>query len=470
MSDKDLQFEEILAIKSIYEESDLLVFDENTNKGTFYAKIVTCKPLKINFINENEQITVEYLPPFALSFEFPTDYPSVNPPKYTLGCKWLSNDQLSKLCDKLDDLWDKSMNCSILFTWISFLIDESLDYLEFTDNTIELNTKDSENMDKRSLKEPCSIHLLRDYDKDESEAKFKSSMNHCDVCFTDKYGSECIRFVNCNHVYCCECMRGHFETQIKDGNVNGLTCPYSKCETQALPLQVMKLVDKEIYERYEFLQLRNSLNNMCDIVYCPRMDCQKPVLTEENSNLARCSNTRCLFVFCSMCRQNYHGVEPCKIKNEELKKICMAYKHGDIKTREDLAKRYGLQRIKHALEEYSSMELISNTSKQCPKCKSWMQKLDGCNKMTCIKCQAYFCWLCMGILSKTDPYSHYSTSSSGCFERLFEGIDTRDEQNDLDNDSSDEDFDSDDDHDDEDDDILVDFDTEDEEIEFIRNI
>ena len=39
MTDKDSQFDEILALKSIYEEEDLLKFDDDTNSGTFYAKV-----------------------------------------------------------------------------------------------------------------------------------------------------------------------------------------------------------------------------------------------------------------------------------------------------------------------------------------------------------------------------------------------------------------------------------------------
>jgi hypothetical protein len=38
--------------------------------------------------------------------------------------------------------------------------------------------------------------------------------------------------------------------------------------------------------------------------------------------------------------------------------------------REQLIKKYGEKRIKSAIEESSSMELIENTSKQCPQCKS----------------------------------------------------------------------------------------------------
>ncbi len=123
----------------------------------------------------------------------------------------------------------------------------------------------------------------------------------------------------------------------------------------------------------------------------------------------------------------------------QLKEICMSYKNGDKSVREQLIKKYGEKRIKSAIEETSSMELIENTSKQCPQCKSWMQKLDGCNKMTCVKCHCYFCWLCKKILSKSDPYSHFNSANSECFDKLFEGVINHQEDDDDDNDSNDDD-------------------------------
>ena len=61
----------------------------------------------------------------------------------------------------------------------------------------------------------------------------------CKVCFTDKQGSECMKFNKCNHVFCNECMKGYFESQISSGNIKSLTCPQDKCDSHALQTQVI---------------------------------------------------------------------------------------------------------------------------------------------------------------------------------------------------------------------------------------
>uniref|UniRef100_A0A8D0URW8 Ring finger protein 14 n=1 Tax=Sus scrofa TaxID=9823 RepID=A0A8D0URW8_PIG len=55
------------------------------------------------------------------------------------------------------------------------------------------------------------------------------------------------------------------------------------------------------------------------------------------------------------------------------------------------------------------------------------QKLDGCNKMTCTGCMQYFCWICMGSLSRANPYKHFTDPASPCFNRLFHAVDVNGE-------------------------------------------
>jgi len=123
MSDKSAQFDEILALKSIYEEDDIFCFDNESNSGKVYIKINSPldKPFLLKFgkqirnylmgflnslsnfeilylvLKENASIQVENLLPLVLEFEFPSDYPSVNMPFFKLHGNWLSQKDVKKL-------------------------------------------------------------------------------------------------------------------------------------------------------------------------------------------------------------------------------------------------------------------------------------------------------------------------------------------------------------------------------------
>lgn len=96
--------------------------------------------------------------------------------------------------------------------------------------------------DPRAIQDIASQELLLptilEHDKMQREYLFRTTLFTCQVCFMEKLGELCMSFLGCDHVYCKECMKGYFEVQIDDGNVQGLSCPSDKCESQAHPAQV----------------------------------------------------------------------------------------------------------------------------------------------------------------------------------------------------------------------------------------
>lgn len=50
-----------------------------------------------------------------------------------------------------------------------------------------------------------------------------------------------------------------------------------------------------------------------------------------------------------------------------------------------------------------------------------IEKIDGCNKMKCIHCNAYFCWLCESHIITKNAYDHFLTDNN-CYRHLFEKI------------------------------------------------
>ena len=42
--------------------------------------------------------------------------------------------------------------------------------------------------------------------------------------------------------------------------------------------KVLNVVGIDLFNRYDNLLLKDSLNSMDDIVYCPRINCQSPII------------------------------------------------------------------------------------------------------------------------------------------------------------------------------------------------
>ncbi|XP_062976738.1 E3 ubiquitin-protein ligase RNF14 [Elgaria multicarinata webbii] len=452
--DKEAQEDELLALASIYDEDEFKRAQSVQGGETRISvdlpqnfNISVSDNLTENLQNSKFECTVCFLPPIVLNFEFPTDYPSTSPPVFTLSSKWLSRAQLTALCKHLDNLWEENRGCVVLFAWMQFLKEETLAYLNISspyepkiceqgEEQKKINKEEAcygvsgaaaaqeEALDERAVQDVESLsNLIReilDFDRAQREKCFNSKMYTCNICFSEKLGSECMYFMDCRHVYCKACLKDYFEIQIKDGQVHCLNCPEPKCPSVATPGQVKELVEEQLFARYDRLLLQSSLDLMADVVYCPRPCCQTPVMQEPCCTMGICS--KCNYAFCTLCKMTYHGVSPCKVTAEKLVDLRNEYLEADETTKKFLEQRFGKRVIQKALEEMESKEWLEKNSKSCPYCGTPIEKLDGCNKMTCTACMQYFCWICMGSLSRANPYRHFNDPSSPCFNRLFQAM------------------------------------------------
>lgn len=457
--DKEAQEDELLALASIYDE-DEFKRAQSAQGGETRICLELPQDFKIfvrgssteSLQSSRFEYSVCFLPPLVLNFELPPDYPSTSPPVFTLSGKWLSQAQLSALCKHLDNVWEENRGCVVLFAWMQFLKEETLNYLNIS-SPYELKmcpqgkgqsrtpvgpleagkdcggatgsaTAEEEMMDARAVQDVESLSsLIReilDFDQAQRRKCFNSKMYSCSICFCEKLGSECMHFSECSHVYCKACLKDYFEIQIRDGQVHCLNCPEPKCSSVATPGQVKELVGEELFARYDRLLLQSSLDLMADVVYCPRPGCQTPVMQEPGCTMGICSC--CNYAFCTLCKMTYHGVSPCKVTAEKLMDLRNEYLEADETNKRFLEQRYGKRVIQKALEEMESKEWLEKNSKSCPCCGTHIEKLDGCNKMTCTGCMQYFCWLCMGSLSRANPYRHFNDPSSPCFNRLFQAM------------------------------------------------
>ena len=56
---------------------------------------------------------------------------------------------------------------------------------------------------------------------------------------------------------------------------------------------------------------------------------------------------------------------------------------------------------------------MQETAKRCPSCGMAIQKSEGCNKMTCGSCGAFFCWRCNRAV---EGYDHFRSGACVLFD------------------------------------------------------
>ncbi|XP_056123816.1 E3 ubiquitin-protein ligase RNF14 [Rhinichthys klamathensis goyatoka] len=449
-ADQEAKKDELLALTSIYDEEEFHQA-ESEEEGEIHL----CLELPPNFKllvkgQKSTEYNLSFLPPLVLSFELPTDYPSVSSPVFTLSSKWLTRVQITALCRRLDELWEENQGNVVLFTWIQFLKEETLDFLGIqspleiqsscVQHQCESGQKEAEDisgdkskaqdLDPRAVQEvdPHTDILtqLLDFDEAQKQKVFDGKVFCCGICYSEKLGSDSLLFKECQHVYCKACIKEYFQIQIRDGKVQCLNCPEPKCMSLATPTQVKLLVGEDEFARYDRLLLQSSLDLMADVVYCPRMSCCMAVMVEPDSTMGICPS--CRYAFCTLCKRSYHGLSNCIATADELRSLRDEYSSASEEGKKFLEKRFGKRVIQKAVEESFSTDWLKSNSKQCPCCGSHIEKVHGCNKMTCCSCQKYFCWICLGALSRVNPYSHFNNPSSPCYNQLFQGVEMEDEE------------------------------------------
>ena len=262
--------------------------------------------------------------------------------------------------------------------------------------------------------------LLREFNNMKVEEEFSVTLFTCEVCFSDRIGSQCLKFVGCEHVYCRDCMSAYFTEKISSGAVSSLICPTTGCDVQALPTQVGELVEASLYSRYEQQLLETQLESMADVVTCPRVDCQCPTMIDRETNLGQCP--ACSFAFCIYCKATYHGVSPCKFKTKEQRGILDKYAKASHDERLFMERRYGKKQLTTMSANLASEDYLADKAKMCPHCNAPIEKNEGCNKITCWRCTTNFCWLCGIKLAASNPYHHFNAGGP-CFGALFQGVD-----------------------------------------------
>ncbi|XP_068449398.1 E3 ubiquitin-protein ligase RNF14-like [Clinocottus analis] len=130
-ADMEEQEDELLVLNSIF-DSEEFVRDESKNAGEIRVSVELPADFTVT-LREGEtlrQYDISFLPPLLLTFDLPEDYPSSSSPSLSLTCSWLTHRQLSALSAQLTDLYQATGGAVVLFSWVQFLKEDALRFLD----------------------------------------------------------------------------------------------------------------------------------------------------------------------------------------------------------------------------------------------------------------------------------------------------------------------------------------------------
>ncbi|GEQ70417.1 hypothetical protein JCM33374_g4094 [Metschnikowia sp. JCM 33374] len=468
MDEYDLRSEELDTIKAIYE--DLSIIDTSTQSGTVLVPIVLDGEISVRLEVADPKVSlstkVAFLPPVSFTFVLPEKYPYEAPPDIEIQSVVLAADTVSQIGADLAQMWYE-MKDQVLFSMIDFIQQKTHEYAdEISDKTIFCN--------KQELYEK-----LRAYDQEKRLDSFNGSTFNCEICQRDLKGDKCVKFSDCNHVFCRVCLRDFFVSLIDSGDVEKVHCPDFQCGKDVLQVREKYLrldflggdnfdfeefkhkimtppikpdvvhgilgTDAEgtaLYEKYSTIYTDHQHALIAKLfpmrlVSCPRPHCSSMIFRENTQDrLVVCR--QCGYAFCNTCRKSFHSSSiDCSRKRDDTIYHGIAVEDIELWIAEgkstpagnELRCRYGHELLRKVADEYTMDQMFnemlreeSHEFSKCPTCDIVIQRSEGCNKMRCSHCYTFFCHLCSTFLDQDHPYDHFKDRASPCYNRLFQGM------------------------------------------------
>ncbi|KZT22729.1 hypothetical protein NEOLEDRAFT_1097174 [Neolentinus lepideus HHB14362 ss-1] len=207
-----------------------------------------------------------------------------------------------------------------------------------------------------------------------------SNVAKCPICLDDPTAPIVLR---CGHTWCKACLTNYFSAAI-ESRTFPMTC---LGDEGACSCCIPVVVAREVLGSDEFDELAASAfiahvrTHPDEYRWCPGPDCEEVYRVGPADTVLTCP--RCLRRVCAHCHVEYH---------EDV--TCAEFKGG--------------------LEPEFARWRAGKNVKHCPKCKIAIEKVDGCNHMTCVVCQVHICWVCLKTFKKGETvYDHMRSSHGG---------------------------------------------------------
>lgn len=208
----------------------------------------------------------------------------------------------------------------------------------------------------------------------------RSSNTVCPVCFGEAVVPVSLA---CGHQWCRACLTGYLTSAVENKMFplkclgNDATC--SQCIPLGLSRKLLPAADFNAVVEAAFWVYVHSRPD--EFHNCPTPDCTQVYRSAPPNSVLQCPS--CLVRICPACHVKYHDGMTCEERDVAEDKL---------------------------FTEWSA----NHDVKSCPGCKVPIERSEGCNHMTCTRCQTHICWECMATFPKGDGiYNHMRIQHGG---------------------------------------------------------
>jgi hypothetical protein len=206
----------------------------------------------------------------------------------------------------------------------------------------------------------------------------------CPICFNEVTSPVTL---DCGHSWCRACLSGYLVAAINNNRLLPLTClgDDSDCP-DLISIRVAQAVltqaDFDAIINASFANYIHSRPNVFH--YCPTSDCPQVYRVSSQNTVLQCPS--CMVRICPNCHVESHEGLECAERN--------ARRGGGETTFREWTKQ--------------------NDVKFCPSCHVPIERSEGCNHMTCTRCNTHICWVCLKTFHKGHGiYDHMRQEHGG---------------------------------------------------------
>ena len=186
----------------------------------------------------------------------------------------------------------------------------------------------------------------------------------CVICWTE--ADKPIR-TGCGHMYCADCFERLCFSSAAGNKESCIRCAgdSSNCMAVITLEELQEHLSSSVFEELLETSLTSYIRRHPQTFReCPTPDCGQVYRATVNASLFTCSN--CLTPVCTTCHTCHQGMSCAEHRD---------HTSGDYEALEKAKRRLGI--------------------KDCPMCKTAIEKTEGCDHMTCVGCGTHICWKCM---------------------------------------------------------------------------